>query len=259
MLLIQLLLLLLLILSLHHYYYYYYNNNNNNNYYYYYQSSCPHYPLLRSNFTDTVLDRLQTPQVGKKFPVFYGSRIFITVFITFHNLFVLSQISPVCFFTNCFIVSPTPSFPNRLFPSGFPTKLVYAFLFFSTCATCPAYIILIHLITCTIFGDKYNLRNSFLYNFLQSSLSSGPSNFLSTLFSNTLRVGSCVYIRGQVSHPYKTTAKVVVLCSLMFLFVGSQLDEGRLQTECWLAFPRFRPTQLLLQCSFDLFLPLLAV
>ena len=78
-----------------------------------------HYPLLRSNCTGTVLlERLQTPQVGKKFPIFYGTPIFITVFVTFHHLFVLSQTGrvlalPVCFSTNCFIVSPTHSFFSK--------------------------------------------------------------------------------------------------------------------------------------------------
>ena len=155
-------------------------------------------PVITHNCTTTVLlERLQTPQVGKKFPIFWWTPIFITVFITFHHLFVLSQIVrvlalPVCFSTNCFNASPTLSFPNGLFLSDFSTKLVYAFLLLPTCATYPAYIILIHLITCTVFGDKYNLWSSFLYNFLQSSHPSDPRNSVATLLSTTLRVGSCV-------------------------------------------------------------------
>ena len=111
----------------------------------------------------TVLpEGLQTPQVVKQFPVFYRTRIFMTVFITVHHLFVLRHISPVpalpvCFFTNCFYCSSTLSFPNGLFLSGFPTKLLCAFLLFPMCATCPAYLILLDLLTCITFGDKCNL------------------------------------------------------------------------------------------------------
>jgi hypothetical protein len=39
----------------------------------------------------------------------------------------------------------------------------------------------------------------------------GPNILLSTLFSNTLSLCSSLNVRDQVSHPYRTTGKIVVL------------------------------------------------
>jgi hypothetical protein len=42
-----------------------------------------------------------------------------------------------------------------------------------------------------------------------------PNNILlSTLFSDTLSLCSSLSVRDQVSHPYRTTGKITVLCIL---------------------------------------------
>jgi hypothetical protein len=41
---------------------------------------------------------------------------------------------------------------------------------------------------------------------------------LNTLFSNTLRLCSSLKARDRVSHPYRTTGKIIVLFILMFMF-----------------------------------------
>jgi hypothetical protein len=46
-----------------------------------------------------------------------------------------------------------------------------------------------------------------------------PNTFPSTLFSNTLCLCSFFSVRDQVSHPYKTTGKIIVLCILMFMWI----------------------------------------
>jgi hypothetical protein len=43
-----------------------------------------------------------------------------------------------------------------LFPSVFPTKILYAFLIFRKCGTCR---ILLHTITLTLLGAKYSYSN----------------------------------------------------------------------------------------------------
>jgi hypothetical protein len=51
--------------------------------------------------------------------------------------------------------------------------------------------------------------------------------YLSTLFSSTLSLCSSLNVRDYVSHPYRTTGKIMVLYILIFTFF-----DKRWEAEC---------------------------
>jgi hypothetical protein len=80
---------------------------------------------------------------------------------------ILSQMNPVHTFPPYFpnIHSNISSrlrlgLPRGLFPSGFLTKILYAFIISIMCATCSTHPILLDLLIVIIFGEVYNLWSS---------------------------------------------------------------------------------------------------
>jgi hypothetical protein len=59
----------------------------------------------------------------------------------------------------------------------------------------------------------------------------GPNILLSTPFSNTLSLCSYLNVKDHVSHPYRTTGKLIVLYSLFFTFLDSRQEDRRFWTE----------------------------
>ena len=119
-----------------------------------------------------LLEKLTGLQLVKKFPTFHGTQRFITVLTSVRHL-SLSWASPI----QSIYLRPTswrsvlilsthlrlgPS--SGLFPSGFPTKTLYASLSLPIRATCPAHLILLDFITRTILGEEYKSFSSSLCN-----------------------------------------------------------------------------------------------
>ena len=67
----------------------------------------------------------------------------------------------------------------------------------------------------------------------------GPNILLSTLFSNTLRLLPSLNLSDQVSHPYQTTGKIIVVYVLIFKFLDSEREDKRFCTEWEQAFLNF--------------------
>jgi hypothetical protein len=70
------------------------------------------------------------------------------------------------------------------------------------------------LLTQNIFGEGYRSLSSSLCSFLHCPVTSSlqdPNILLNTLFSNTHSLRSSLSERDHVSHPRKTTDKIIVL------------------------------------------------
>ena len=184
-----------------------------------------------------LLKKLTGLQLVKKFPAFHGTRRFITALTSVRHL-SLSWASPIQ------SIYPHPTswrsvqilsthlclgLPSGVLPSNFPTKTLYTPLSSPIHATCPAHLILLYFITRKILGEEYKTFSSSLCNPLHSPVTStllGPNILLNTMFSNTLSFLSS-RVSNQISHPYKTNRKIIVLYILIFKFLNSNLEDKR--------------------------------
>ena len=185
-----------------------------------------------------LLEKLTGSQLVKKFPAFYGTRRIIIAFTNARHLSLswassIQSVLPHPTSWRSILISSSHlslGLPSGLFPSGSPTKILYIHLLSSIRATCPAHFILLDSITRKIFGEQYRSLSSSLCSFLHSSVISsllGPNILLSTLLSNTLSLRSSLNVNDQVSHPYKTTEKIMVLYILIFKSFDSKLEDKK--------------------------------
>jgi hypothetical protein len=109
--------------------------------------------LLTYSWSSALLEEPSILQILKNLPVFYGTRKFITVFTKpstapypepdqsnpYHPTLPLRSILIL-------FIHLRLGLPSGLFPSGFRTSILYAFLVSLIHATCPAHLILFDLI-----------------------------------------------------------------------------------------------------------------
>jgi hypothetical protein len=111
--------------------------------------------------------------------------------------------------------------PSSVFPSGFSTNNLHAFLFSPFHDICPTH--RISLIILIILGNWYKSW-SFHYMSPWSRYAPWP------LYSNTL-ISSCLDGRDEVSHLYRTTGEIIVLYILIFTLLDSKQEDRKLCIE----------------------------
>jgi hypothetical protein len=132
----------------------------------------------------------------------------------------LNQINPIHtipFYLRSILTLPTHlhlGCPCGLFPSGFPTNTLYAFLFAPVSATCSLHLILLDLIILILPRENYKLWRS-SYSFLQPRVT---SSLFSSITLITLSLCTSLTVRDKVSHTHRTTGTMIVLYILIFMF-----------------------------------------
>ena len=189
-----------------------------------------------------LLEKLTGLQLVKKSPEFYGTRRFITALTSVRHL-SLSWASPIqstcphrTSWRSIIILSShlrlgltsgsfPPVFPPRLYTPPLLTHTRHMpkpISFFSILSPAQYWVRSTdHLAPRYVISSIFPVTSSFL----------GPNILLNTIFSNTLSFLSSLNVSDQVSHPYKTTGKIVVLYILIFKFLDSNLEDKRFCTE----------------------------
>jgi hypothetical protein len=168
-----------------------------------------------------------------KFPEFCMTQKFITV-LTKARHWSLSwtrwiRSIPPHHIRSSFTVSSYPSLdlPNGFFPSSLPTKTLNELISCACYMPCPyhsSYYIWRRLQVTKLLVTQFSPAS---YYFIPL----GSKYLLSNVLSNTLNPCSSPNVRDQVSHPYKTTAKMTVSHNLIFMFLDNRQEDKRFWTE----------------------------
>jgi hypothetical protein len=120
--------------------------------------------------------------------------------------------------------------PSCLFLSGSPTNILYPHSCYMPCSPHPPWLYHSNYIWRGVQVMKLLIMHSFLQPPVTSSLFG--QIFSSVLcFPNTLSLCSSLNIRDLVSHPYRTTGKIVVSYIRIFMFLDSRREDKWFWTE----------------------------
>jgi hypothetical protein len=167
-----------------------------------------------------LLEKLTVTQLVKKFIAFYGTQRFTTVFIARHWSLMWARciqsttFHPISLRSILILFSHLRlGLPSSLYPSGFPTRTLYAFPISPMRLTCTAYLILPDLMT---LNNIWWILQFTKLLVMQSSLASchfiPPMSKYSAEHPVLIRPHSMLFPAcegDQVSHPYKT-GKIIV-------------------------------------------------
>jgi hypothetical protein len=168
---------------------------------------------LLTPWSRVLLKKPTVSQLVKKNPPpprFDGTRRFITTYTSNHHLSLFWGRSI-----------------RSILPIELQGQFLYTALLYPIYSICPTHLILLDLMTWIIFGEYRSLSSSlciFLHYPVTSSLL-GPNILLRILYSKTLSLCSSLSVSDQVSHPYKTIGKIIVLYILIFIFLDSKLED----------------------------------
>jgi hypothetical protein len=124
---------------------------------------------------------------------------------------------------------PCLGLPSGFFLSGFLTKALYGISFAHACyMPCPSNPL--WLAHSSYIWWRIQVAKLLIMTFFPTSCYFNPLRstyiLLSTLFSNTLSLGFSFNVRDQVSHPYRTTGKIIVFYILIFMFLDSRQEAS---------------------------------
>jgi hypothetical protein len=116
---------------------------------------------------------------------------------------------------------------SSLFPSAFHTKSLYACLISYICvsgAPMPSAVIETTWF-CSVHSANREVPNFVIFSAILFFLFLGLNTSHSTVFLKTPSLWSSLYVAEQVSHPCTATIKIIVLHILVFILVGSRLED----------------------------------